>query len=522
MPLFSAFSYPSLTGFFTKRSMHLFTVMRKHLPRSCAVLVALSFLGMASSAYAAGDAQALPANVAAALARAGVPRDAVSMMVQAILSSPTSSRTTGTATLAEPAARLAHRSQTPMNPASVMKLVTTYSALNTLGPNFTWTNRVYTDGQLLGDGVLQGNLILRGSGDPKLVLERIQDLFAQIQAKGVREVRGDIILDRSIFTVPDKNPADFDDEPLRPYNAVPDGFLVNFKSLIFKFIPDEANQRVIVQSEPPIAGVAIPASVPMVSGGCGDWRSALRADFFTPTKINFSGRYAASCGERTWPVAYSQPRAYAARVIDAMWLASGGSLTGSVHEGNVPRGARALLSAPSLPLSAIIADVNKFSNNVMAQQVFLTMSAQHGTGSFAASRQQLANWWQKTLPTQSAPIMENGSGLSRKERISAQSLTALLHHAAGSPQASVFASSLGLAGVDGTVAKLRDRRPDSIALGNAQLKTGTLNDVAALAGYATGRSGQRYSVVGIINHPNAESARTALDLLVEWTIEDTP
>jgi serine-type D-Ala-D-Ala carboxypeptidase/endopeptidase (penicillin-binding protein 4) len=469
-------------------------------------------------------AQALPPTVAAALARAGVPREAMSVMVQAIpdgTATPGKQSAADAAALAAPA-RLAHRIEANMNPASVMKLVTTYAALNSLGADFVWKNRVYTDGPVLDNGVLLGDLVLRGSGDPKLVLERIQDLFAQVQAKGVREVHGNIVLDRSIFTVPDKNPADFDDEPLRPYNAVPDGLLVNFKSLIFKFSPDEVNQRVLVQYEPPIAGVNIPTSVPLDKGSCGDWRSALRADFFTPQKISFSGRYAASCGERTWPVAYSQPRAYAARVIEAMWLASGGSLTGSVREGAVPTSARPLLSATSLPLSAIIADVNKFSNNVMAQQVFLTLSAQNQTGSFAASRQQLAAWWKKTLPRFSAPTMENGSGLSRKERLSAQALTGLLHHAAASPQASVFASSLGLAGVDGTVAKLRDRRPDSIAIGNAQLKTGTLNDVAALAGYATGRSGQRYSVVGIINHPNAEAARPALDNLVEWAIEDTP
>ncbi len=519
--------------------------------------------------FASTTAQALPSDVLAALTQAGVPKEALSVLITAVPGTKQLAGTTnsplpstplggtdstahqGSTSLASEGAttstshdlsgttatsssslpghrttptasvhRLSHRADASMNPASVMKLVTTYAALSTLGPDFTWKNRIYIDGTLAPGGVLQGNLVIRGSGDPKLVLERIEELFAQVKAKGVREVRGDLILDRSIFQVPDKNPADFDDEPLRPYNAAPDGLLINFKSLIFTFTPDAANQRVLIKYEPPISDVTIPTEAPLASGGCGDWHSHLKADFLTPSKISFAGRYPASCGERSWSVAYSAPRDYAGRVIHAMWLASGGILSGKVREDATPKGARALLTAPSLPLSAIIADVNKFSNNVMAQQVFLTLSAQGKRASFEASKRQLAAWWKKTLPSISLPVIENGSGLSRRERTNAQAITALLHHAAASPHAEVFANSLSVAGVDGTVIGMRARNPLSEALGNAQLKTGTLDSVTALAGYASGRSGQRYSIVAIINHPKAQAARPALDRLVEWTIRD--
>jgi serine-type D-Ala-D-Ala carboxypeptidase/endopeptidase (penicillin-binding protein 4) len=524
----------------------------------CCTVARFWLLACCVGACAGASAQALPAEVAAALARAGVPRDAISVVVSVV---PTASSTgsalvtahaavkaaapdqaspveplpAGTATLALSAAaqptsapptqgpvppRLSHRAEASMNPASVMKLVTTYAALHTLGPKFTWKNRVYVDGLIVRGGILEGNLILRGSGDPKLVLERIQDLFAQIQAKGVRDIRGDIILDRSIFQVPDKNPADFDDEPLRPYNAAPDGFLVNFKSLIFTFTPDALGQKVLIKSEPPIAGVGIPTELPMGGGGCASWKANLKADFFSPNKVEFAGRYPANCGEKIWSVAYSEPRAYAGRVIDAMWRASGGSLSGTVREDTVPRSARPLLTADSLTLADIIADVNKFSNNVMAQQVFLTLSAQKGRASFDASKKQLAAWWQKNLPGLSLPVVENGSGLSRKERTNALALTGLLQHAAASPHAAVFTNSLSIAGVDGTVTAMRERNPTSEALGNAQLKTGTLNNVTAVAGYATGRSGQRYSIVAIVNHPNAGAARPALDKLLEWTVRE--
>ncbi len=472
------------------------------------------FLISCCAVHTLASAQGLPKEVLQPLARALVPASAISVIVQAV---PPAS--TGTAALG--AATLHHRPDAQMNPASVMKLITTYAALDQLGADFTWKNRVYIDGTL-DAGVLTGNLIVRGSGDPKLVLERIEDLFKQVQARGVREVRGDILLDRAVFNVPDKNPADFDDEPLRPYNAAPDGLLLNFKSLIFNFLPDAANKRVIIKSEPPIARVEIPLEVTASYGACGDWRGALQGDFAHADRVGFTGRYALACGERTWPVAYIAPRLYASRVIEAMWLSSGGKLTGQVREEALPRTAKLLLSADSLPLAEIIADVNKFSNNVMAQQVFLTLSSQLPSpgrqGSFAASQRQISAWWKKTLPSALPPLVENGSGLSRKERTSAAALTALLQHAASSPQAAVFAGSMGIAGVDGTVARMRERNGNSAAIGNAQLKTGTLRDVAAVAGYANASNGQRYSIVAIINHGNAPAARPALDALVEWVV----
>jgi serine-type D-Ala-D-Ala carboxypeptidase/endopeptidase (penicillin-binding protein 4) len=470
--------------------------------------------GMIFAAFGAA-AQSLPKEVLQALAAARVPPSAISVMVQAL---PDSNQTAPTAA----PALIEHRVDASVNPASVMKLITTYAALDQLGADFTWKNRVYIDGTVQG-GVLQGNLILRGSGDPKLVLERIEDMFKQVQAKGVREVRGDILLDRSVFNVPDKNPADFDDEPLRPYNAVPDGLLLNFKSLIFTFSPDASGKRALLRSEPPIAGVSIPTEVSAAYGACGDWRSSLQGDFSSPDRVSFSGRYAVACGERTWPVAYVAPRQYAPRVIEAMWRQSGGQLSGVVREDVLPRSARLLHTAESLPLADIIADVNKFSNNVMAQQVFLTLSnplpSSGRTGSFAASQRSIAAWWKSRLPLVQAPVVDNGSGLSRKERSSASALNSLLQLAAASPQAQVFANSLGIAGVDGTVARMRERNSTSAAIGQAQLKTGTLRDVAAIAGYANAQSGQRYSLVAIINHPNASAARPALDALVEWAVK---
>ena len=249
----------------------------------------LAFLTALMVLTPAALAQALPPGVNRALANAKVPLSATSFMVRKLEG--------------DAAPVLSHRAGVPMNPASVMKLVTTFSALDILGPNFTWKTAFYTDGTL-SKGVLSGDLIIRGGGDPKWVLERIEDNLRTLQVLGVRRITGDIILDNSVFELAERNLADFDGEPMRPYNSAPDGLLVNFKALILKFVPDPPTQTVRVVSEPPMADVAIDTQVNATTEGCGDWRSSLRADFSNPNQVRFNGSYSVRCGENTWPVAY--------------------------------------------------------------------------------------------------------------------------------------------------------------------------------------------------------------------------
>jgi serine-type D-Ala-D-Ala carboxypeptidase/endopeptidase (penicillin-binding protein 4) len=346
-------------------------------------------------------------------------------------------------------------------------------------------------------------------------------------------VLGDMVLDHSAFELAAHDPGAFDGEALRPYNASPDALLVNFKSVVLKFAPDPVADVARVVSEPPLAGLAVDATVPLAHGGCGDWRGALAARFDDVNAIRFEGRYPRSCGEREWPVAYQDPASYAARALEGLWRHSGGALTGKVRTGTTPSGARLLHEAHSLPLSDIIADVNQWSNNVMAQQLFLTlgqlaptrldaMSVPRGRltpvrpGRLERSREIVERWWRTTFGIRhAAPVMDNGSGLSRVERITPDALGELLRHAARHPQAGRFMQSLSVAGINGTAARMA-RGPDSAAYGNAWLKTGTLKDVTGVAGYVNALNGSRYVVVGFINHPDAGAARPALEALVEW------
>ncbi|MCU0764145.1 MAG: D-alanyl-D-alanine carboxypeptidase/D-alanyl-D-alanine-endopeptidase [Hydrogenophaga sp.] len=466
---------------------------------------------------AAGDR--LPSVVNAALERAGVPAGAFSALVVST----------------DPAGheRLRHRAGASMNPASVMKLVTTYAAIDLLGPDFTWNTGFYTDGEV-DQGVLRGNLYVRGGGDPKLVLERLQQAFFSLQAQGVRMILGDMVLDHSAYELPPHDPGAFDGEALRPYNAAPDALLVNFKSVVLTFVPIPGAGVAHVRSEPPLEGLAIDPTVPLSREGCGDWRGSLRARFDDPNSIRFEGSYPQRCGERVWPVAYQEPASYAARAMEGLWRASGGAITGTVRAGLTPPGARLLFDARSLPLSDIITDVNQWSNNVMAQQVFLTLGQLPPTqvmtegrvadrqialrpARFERSREAIATWWHRTFGTRySSPQVDNGSGLSRDERITPEALANLLRHAARHPQADAFVQSLSVAGVKGTAARM-GTTPNSAVRGNAWLKTGTLRDVTGVAGYVNAANGARYAVVAFVNHPNAPAARPALEALLEWT-----
>jgi D-alanyl-D-alanine carboxypeptidase/D-alanyl-D-alanine-endopeptidase (penicillin-binding protein 4) len=405
-----------------------------------------------------------------------------------------------------------------INPASVMKLVTTYAALDLLGPEHRWQTGFYSKAPVLR-GVLQGDLYVRGGGDPKWVLERIQADFAALQNQGVRAIAGDLVLDHSGFAVPAQAPGDFDGEHLRPYNVTPDALLVNFKSVLMHFTPDPEAGVARVRSEPPLMGLQVDAEVPLTTGSCVDWRLRLQADFSDPNAIRLLGSYAQKCGEQVWPVAYQDPSSYAARALEGLWRQGGGVLSGRVRSGTTPTDARRLWTADSLPLSDIMADVNQFSNNVMAQQVFLSLAAPTEVAQFERSREVLGRWWTRTFGQKvAAPVVDNGSGLSRQERVTPQALLHLLRHAAQHPEALTFQRSLAVAGVNGTTRRLA-QRPNSLANGRAWLKTGTLRDVAGIAGYVDTRSGQRLVVIAFIHHERANQGRAALDAVLEWAAE---
>ena len=451
------------------------------------------------SAMAALAAPRLPPEVHAALERAQVPPGALAVVVQDVGSS---------------RSRLAWQADVALNPASLTKLLTTYAALDLLGPAWSWSTPVWLQGSI-ADGVLDGNLVIKGSGDPKLVLERLWLLLRRVQQLGVREIRGDIVLDRSAFTVPERNPGDFDGEPLRPYNVRSDALLLNYRAVAITVTPDAARGVALVGVEPPLAGLLTDPGVPLLPGACDDWRGALKADFGDPLRIRLAGGFPAACGERNWSVAYVEPKAYDERLLTGLWRELGGKLGGTVRDGIAPA-TKPSFEVSSPPLADVVREINKFSNNGMAQQLFLTLGLARGAGGTPEASRELVRRWlgERVGKAADGAVIDNGSGLSREARLSALALARLLQSAWASPVMPELIASLPVSGLDGTL--LRSRAPP----GRAHLKTGSLRDVAGVAGYVLGASGRRLVVVALINHPNANAARPVFDALVQWAVHE--
>ena len=345
----------------------------------------------------------------------------------------------------------------PVNPASIAKLATTFAALDLLGPAFTWATPVYVDGSVR-DGTLHGNLYIRGEGDPKLVAERLWLLLRRVQGLGIRSIAGDIVLDRSAFETAAADPGAFDGEPLRPYNAAPDALLLNFKSVVMTFTPQGGQAQ--VHLEPPLAGVQWPASVPLAAGDCNDWRGGLKADFSDPSRVRFAGGYPAACGEQVWPVAYADPRSYAARAVAGLWQQMGGSLTGQVRDGRVPAGL-----APAFELRSPAAGRDRSRRQQVQQQ---RDGAATVPDPEPAAARAWARWKARARSCGSggasawAAARRRPSATARACRARSASprsqLARLLQTAWASPLMPELMSSLPVTGVDGTLRRVARQR----------------------------------------------------------------
>jgi D-alanyl-D-alanine carboxypeptidase/D-alanyl-D-alanine-endopeptidase (penicillin-binding protein 4) len=467
----------------------------------------LLFLPLVFAALHAG-AQEPPSVVYDALKRAGIARDAVGIYVQE----------------AAPKGRMvaAANAGLPLNPASVMKLITTDAALELLGPTFNWKTQAFADGPQNGD-VLNGDLIIKGGGDPKLVIENFWLFLRRIRAAGIRDIRGNLVLDRSMFAPEFYDAAQFDGDPRKPYNVGPDALLLNYKTLAVRFAPDAAGGTVNVTLDPPLADFAIRAPV-LGEGACGNWQGKVE-EAFDEKSLTFTGVFPASCGEKTW---YLHPykmtgTEYFGGVFRQMWRDLGGSFDGKVVGAPTPPNARPVAEWQSVTVPEVIRDINKFSNNVMARQVLLTIAATVGAAGSetaaadtAAGARAIGSWLAGKGIAAPELVIDNGSGLSRIGRVSAATLGRLLASAYQSPTMPEFISSMPLVGYDGT---MRKRLKDREVAGQAHVKTGSLNDVRAIAGYVLASSGKYYVVVFLINHQNAAAGQAAQDALLQWVYE---
>lgn len=405
---------------------------------------------------------------------------------------------------------LSVNSEVAMNPASTMKLLTTTSALEQLGPAYRWKTEAYLDGNLQ-QGVLQGDLIFKGYGDPKLTIESFWLWLRELRQRGLREIRGDIVLDHSSFAPYSYDPAEFDNEPTSAYNVGSNALLLNFNAVRLQLIPDGAATVALITPE--LAGYKVRNRI--VTSNTLPCRATSTYDaHLEGHEIVLEGYIPAGCGEVEDYLSLLSHDEYFYAVFSALWQELGGTLQGKVRDGVVGTGAVAFATHSSPPLAEVIRDINKFSNNTMARQVFLTMGAAGGQpASIEQARAAVSAWLAKQQLNFPELVLENGAGLSRNERISAEHLAVVLQRAAQGHYSAELEASLPILGMDGTVKK---RFKDSAQAGHAHLKTGTLDGVKSIAGYVDAQSGKKWIMVCIVNHRNAALAQHAQDALIEW------
>ncbi len=446
-----------------------------------------------------------PATLDASLTRAGIPRSAVAVLVQDVADGPL---------------LLEHRSTEPMNPASVMKLVTTFAALDQLGPAFSWTTRLSSGaGARLQDGVLPGDLFVTGGGDPRLSRERLWLLLRDLRAQGIRRIAGDVVTDRSFFKLPPHDPGSFDRRPLRPYNVGADALTVDYGAINVHFRPSPDGVSVAIDPLP--SGLALDTRIRRTgNGSCVDPTAQLGATTVTgsggETLLRIDGNLPSTCTEAfDWNFAPLPPDRLFEGLFRSLWRDLGGELDGRFRDGRTPPDALLLAESRSPSLPEVLRDMNKWSNNVIARTLLATLGATAEPGEdspTAGARRVLRSLSANGIDTEQL-VIENGAGLSRSERLTARSLGQLLLAAWHGRTMPELIASLPIVGIDGTASK---RLAGSPAQGSAHIKTGTLDGVRSMAGYVLARNGHRYAVVLLINHPNAGASRDSQDAVLEW------
>lgn len=410
---------------------------------------------------------------------------------------------------------LSINAQESVSPASTAKLITTLAALELLGPDYHWITRFYVD-QPPKDGHV-GKLYLKGGGDPSFVIEQFQLEVERLAAHGITHIDGDFVVDRSLFNLPEGDPDAFDGKGSRPYNQFPDAALLNYNNMTLEFVPDEEKKVAHVITLPAMAGISVPSSIPLGGGNCSDWKGFT----FKPTQdgkkeVVFEGAYPLSCGEHTYNMVSLDKNEFLERMFRALWERDGRTWSGHVVEGPVPENAQLVMTHASQTLREIVALTNKWSNNQIARHLFLSTAAASGQAGLTrydlpTSRATVMSWLQTIGVNTQGFVLDNGSGLSRTTRVTADGMTQMLIAGWLSPYMSEYMSSLPISGLDGTMRKRKT------APSYAHVKTGYLENVRAIGGYVQTQSGKRYVVFATVHDGQAVwQGIPFLDRVIDW------
>lgn len=411
------------------------------------------------------------------------------------------------------------------NPASTMKLFTTFAALKELGPNYSWRTEVWLRGELKSD-VLEGDLLIKGYGDPFLVHENYWKLVNSLREKGIKKINGNIIIDNSYFELSKHDPSRFDGKSFRVYNAQPSALMFNFQATRFLFKPSITENKkgvsgqVEIKAYPHLSEQTLSNKVKLRKGRC---KKAYLRPKFTRKKegvLEVQGNYSERCKQRYILRSVSNHTQHAYNAFREFWYGLGGEINGGLKEGQVTSSDELFDIYSSPTLGEQIRLMNKWSNNVMTRQLLLTLGAKrYGIpGTVEKGRKALLEILRENDINTKGMVIDNGSGLSRNIKVNTEQMAQLLDTAFRDVYMPEFISSLAISGVDGTLVK-RFKKDDLRSRGH--FKTGTLDYVKAMAGYMLSRNGKRLAIVILHNGKRAGAGRgrQLQDALLRWSFE---
>jgi serine-type D-Ala-D-Ala carboxypeptidase/endopeptidase (penicillin-binding protein 4) len=456
----------------------------------------IALIAVCSAALPLGSIAAAPADITQTIAAQRLPASAVSFVILEADS--------GHVVMTQNA-------DTPRSPASTIKTVTTFAALDMLGPAFVWQTRAWTH---------EGDLFLQGGGDPYMTLERWWSFVQGLRAQGLKSIRGDIVIDDTAFSLEKEDPGAFDGRPNRSYNVLPDALMVNFQSIDFKLIADADSRQVQVIASPTPVNLDVQNRIRFAPGRCSG--SAGRVDFQVASarwdRVVFSGALSPHCAARSFARVLLTPATYAFGTFVELWRQSGGEFTGQLRIEPTPADAKPAYSFDSLSLGEIVRLTNKHSSNLMARHLLLTLGRERfgNPATVEKGAAAIADWGHERGFDLAGVDIDNGSGLSRSTHISVLQMATILNAAYHSRFAPEYLASFPLAGMDGT---LRSRMKGSPA-GSVRLKTGHLDSVSGVAGYVTNSAGKSYILVSLVNHVRADfgAAEPVHAALVAWIL----
>jgi D-alanyl-D-alanine carboxypeptidase/D-alanyl-D-alanine-endopeptidase (penicillin-binding protein 4) len=400
-------------------------------------------------------------------------------------------------------------------PASTMKLFTSAVALDRFGADGRFATEVLRAGTLGDDGVLHGDLVLRGAGDPTLAAKALDDgaeppmnaLARQIAEAGVKRVTGAIVGDASAF------------EDRR----VPEGWLARYlgasyaarvSALSFNenkitVLVRPVGGRAEVSFRPAVSGTPLTNEVRIVGGSSGA-KLGVRED--SSGRLHITGWLGAVSPERDYQIMVERPEMFAAGALRAALVSRGVPVDGPVRAATAPPDAIPVTTIVSPPLGKIIAQMNGESNNHFAELLFRSAARDVGVAGSAANANTLLRrfLYEKADVPPTQVFAADGSGLSTLDRVTPRAMVLLLGYVRRAPWGPVLEQSLPVAGETET---LRHRMRFTPAMGNLHAKTGTTNDVIALGGYVTAKNGEQLAFSFLYNGRDRWRAKEAMDAM---------